>query len=98
MHKPLMFLAVLLTLGTLASSVSGDDSAKADFLDYGRVMGGEWLGKITLWNDIPGIGKKGDKMTVRWVIKVTQGGNAIVGNGSDGQGTAASFYYYDSLH
>ena len=95
MYKPMMLSVALLAFCTVEVAVSGQESTKADFTDYGRAMEGEWLGKITLWGDIPGIGKKGDKMTVRWVLEVTQGGNAIVGNGSDGQGTAAALYYYD---
>ncbi len=97
MHKPMMLLVTSLMLWKLPSPVLGDESTKADFTEYARVMDGEWIGRINLWNDIPGIGKKGDKLTVRWVHKVIQSGNAFSGNASDDKhGTASSFYYYEA--
>jgi hypothetical protein len=96
MYKPIILLLTSLMLWTLPSPILGDESTKEDFAEYARVMDGEFVGRIILWNDIPGIGKKGDKLTVRWLHKVIQKGNAFSGNGSDDkQGTAASFYYYD---
>ena len=96
MYKLMSLLVASLTLWMLSPPASGDDSTKADFDEYARVIDGEWVGRITLWQDMTDIGKKGDQLTVRWVIKPTQKGNAIIGNGSDGKGTAASFYYYDA--
>ena len=96
MYKLMSFLVALLTLWTLPRPVFSDDSTKADFTEYARAIDGQWVGRITLWQDMKDIGRKGDQLTVRWVIKPTQKGNAISGNGTDGKGTAASFYYYDA--
>jgi hypothetical protein len=70
-------------------------STKADFAEYGKAMNGHWHGNITLWYDMPGIAKKGDKREVRWEIAFPENGSVIVGTGSDGQVTAASLIYYD---
>jgi hypothetical protein len=95
MHRPIVSTVVFVALATLGSVTSGQESTKADFAQYGRAMDGHWLGNITLWADVPGIGKAGDKKEVRWVQTFTADGNAIVGRGSDGKGTCNSLYFYD---
>ena len=58
MYKPMMLFLASLTFLTLQGAVSGGESSRADFTDYARVMDGEWVGRVSLWEDIPEIGKK----------------------------------------
>lgn len=97
MCRSLMFTVVVIACTTLQSVSAGQEATKADFTEFCKATEGHWRGVIELWQDIPGIGKKGDNLTVDWVFTFAAKGNALVGNGSDDtQGTATSITYYDA--
>lgn len=97
MFRPMMLIAALFVATTLDSAATGDEMTKADFQEFCKAMVGEWQASVTLVQDLAGIGKSGDKKEVRSVNAITVNGHAIVGNGSDGNGTATSLIYFDPM-
>ena len=77
------FAVVLLIAATLGRVAPGQESSEVEFRKYGETMQGHWLGNIKLWNAIPGIGKAGDELQVRWTLQLTADDRAIVGVGTD---------------
>ncbi|MBN1851873.1 MAG: hypothetical protein JW829_04085 [Pirellulales bacterium] len=69
-------LTVVIVVGQLVQTISGNEPLK----EFGEDFVGHWVGESTLPDDMPSIGKKGEKVTghssVRWIL----GRKAVEGN------------------
>ena len=96
MYRMMMLTAACLVFVTVQAVANGQESTRADFDEYCKAMVGTWRSNVTLPQDMPGLGKKGDKFKVRAVNTLAVNGNAIVGKGDEGKGGAVSLTYYDA--
>lgn len=64
-------------------------STRKEFTELFKAMKGHWNGEIELVTDIPGIGKKGDKKSVRVENTATADAKALVGKAQDAAGGEA---------
>lgn len=96
MYRSLLFGVALLAFVFLEGRAIAQESSVTDFKEFCKATEGHWQGTITLWQDLPGIGKKSDEKTVDWVFNLAVDGNGLVGHASDdSQGSAVSLTYYD---
>ena len=70
-------------------------TTREDFEEFCRTYGGRWEHKTTLVADLPGFGKKGDKMTELRQATMSSDGKAIIMNGFLGPGSYTLVCYYD---
>jgi hypothetical protein len=86
---------VVLQLGAL-SSAGLQRSAEGRLDTFGRAMVGTWTGAATFTEDIPGVGKKGEKYSTTLVCSWAAGRAAVRCDGKEPQSTWAMLYYWDA--
>ncbi len=69
----------VLLCASLAFAQGDKSSATIDqFREYGDIIVGRWVAEITLTDDYPGLGKKGDKLTchstTKWIADKKRAG------------------------
>lgn len=72
-------------------------STRKEFAELFEAMKGNWKGDIELVTDIPGIGKKGDKKSVRVEHLAAADSKALVGKGQDAAGGEATILMFIDL-
>ena len=92
----LRVLVVVLLLTVSASAALGQTSSREDFEEWCGVMQGRWVGEVTLALDLPGLGKKGDKVTTYSEIRAIADGNALYGVFYAGNGKNTLLTSYDA--
>jgi len=84
-----------LFVAILASPAFSQETSREDFQRYGNMMVGRWIGDVTLVADLPGFGKKGDKLIVHLSIRWISDRNGLEGEAFAGPGTGRSFLFWD---
>jgi hypothetical protein len=98
MRKLGVFAVLMMALlGTsFASEALGQQSSRNDFREHCQAFQGRWVGEVTLVADIPGVGKRGEKVTAYSEIRVAEDGNALIGKWYGGNGSATFLAVYDA--
>ena len=67
--------AVVLAASMVLGQADTSDIARRELKEFGDAVVGRWMGEIVLVADMPGIGKKGDKLngycTIAWILDRT---------------------------
>jgi len=67
-----------------------------DFDEYCKLNEGRWVGDVTFQADLPGLGKKGEKVTAYYEGTMTEDGNVLIEKFYEGKGTGTGFTVYDA--
>ena len=59
-------------------------------------MQGRWLGEVVWGTDLPGFGKKGDKITGYSDFRISHNGSVMQGRFNAGPGSGIGLYHYDA--
>jgi hypothetical protein len=70
-------------------------TTRKDFVEFCKLAEGRWLTEMTLDEDIPGFGKKGEVIVGCMDHSLAVDGNAIIGKHSYGQGWVTELKTYD---
>ena len=87
---------VVLLLAVSTSAALGQTSSREDFEEWCGILQGRWIGEVTLALDLPGFGKKGEKVTTYSDIRVIADGNALYGVFYGGNGKNTGLTSYDA--
>lgn len=91
-----MKLASVLLLALVAALPAfAQQSPREDFREYCRANTGRWVGDVALVMDVPGFGKRGEKMTAYGEITLTEDGHVLRGQFVGGPGTWTWMAVYD---
>jgi len=71
-------------------------TTREDFAEFCRLTGGRWVGEIKWAADWPGVGKKGDIVTVYRQNNISQDGNAQICQWFAGNGSSSLLFSYDA--
>lgn len=88
-------LCLLLVLFT-ALPAFAQQSTREDFREYCQIVSGRWVGENPLEADWPGIGKRGEKLTIYSEAKVAEDGHVLVGRFFQGRGSGTEVLVYDA--
>jgi hypothetical protein len=86
-----LLLALLTVLPTFAQQ-----STREDFKEYCQIVSGRWVGENPLEADWPGIGKRGEKITIYSENKLAEDGHVLVGRFFQGTGSGTEVLVYDA--
>ena len=89
-------LSIILTIFVSTSALFGQTSSRAEFEEYCKVWEGRWIGEVIWGADLPGYGKKGDKVTAYYDGRIVADGNAFSGVFYSGNGMDTGIIYFDA--
>jgi hypothetical protein len=84
----------LLTLMS-ASPTFAQESSQADFQEFCETWHGRWVGDVTWGADLPGLGKRGEKVIGHWEAKMAADGNALAATMYAGTGSSTQLIFFD---
>ena len=88
--------ATALLVALLAVPALAQKSTRQDFRDFCHAWEGRWVGSVTWVADIPGFGKRGEKVTAYADCRVAHDGNAMITKLYGGDGSATWIVVYDA--
>jgi hypothetical protein len=88
----LSFAGVVLAASVVLGQAEPQDTP---LKEYGELIAGRWLGEVTLIADLPGIGKKGEKVVGHWTVRWITDKKGLEDEFFGGKGTAKSIFFYD---
>jgi len=72
-------------------------TTREDFEDFCQLFKGRWVSKMTLFDDRPGFGVKGDTFTAYFHSTLSENGNYIVSRVNMGKAWQTQLKYYDPI-
>ena len=86
----------LLLLLTCCTQAFSQESSREDFREFCKLVEGRWVADITWVADWPGVGKKGEKATGYFDVKLDADGHALVGRHYAGSGAGIWTIVYNA--
>ena len=79
-----------------AAPASTQESSREDFQEFCKANQGRWVGDVTWVMDVPGFGKKGEKVTAYSQRTIAEDGNALVSRFYGGNGSGTELIVFDA--
>ena len=86
---------VVSLLVVFSSPTLSQTATRAEFEEFCQDHVGRWVGEVALTADSPGLGKKGDKVTMYWDGQLAADGNTILARYYRGNVAGVGMRYYD---
>ena len=71
-------------------------TTREDFEEYCRLNQGRWVGEVKLDAGLPGVGKKGEKVTAYYNGTIAEDGNALIAHQYGGKGSSTLITVFDT--